>query len=272
MKFQKISENEIKCDITSDELIAHGVLLKDLVDNQDKATKFLGFILEQADHEVGFNTSGKLLNVQISVLPNGSLSIIISDDEDTILKSIFKEMKNKLTSIKGLLDSGGDSIIKNGPKKLEDIFSPIIKEHQQINMDIKSKEFDSFDGDEGKEKDTVVSDANKSKRIQFSPESNNITKMSYWVVLDNIDRCIELAQSMKNMPKVPSTLYMYDNKYYLNLKLCMKQIEAVDYICRTIEFGNQLYTDKGFSLSYIKEHGNVILKKDALKTLRKLYL
>lgn len=278
MKFQKINENKIQCYISSEELVAQGVVIKDLVDNQDKATKFLKSVLEEANNAVGFHTGGRLLNVQISVLSNESLSIIISDDEDAIIKSLFSEMKSRLESVKKMFKDKDDKNLmsKEGPKKLEDIFSPIIKEQQQGDMDIKLKEFLPFDIDmddfEEEEEETEKDDSDKEKNahIKTSLETSNMTHFSYWVEIDNLDRCIELSKSMEGMKEVPNKLYKLNGKYYLNLKLSMKKLELIEFICKTLEFGDQIYNNRGLSIGYILEHGKVLIKKDALSVLRKL--
>ena len=56
----------------------------------------------------------------------------------------------------------------------------------------------------------------------------------------------------------------------LILNFLWKKLELIEFICKTLEFGDQIYNNRGLSIGYILEHGKVLIKKDALSVLRKL--
>jgi len=274
MKFQKINENVVSCYITQDELIAQGVVVQDLVNDHDKATQFLKFVLKEADYAVGFNTDGKMLNVQISVLPNGSLNLMISDDENSLIQGVLSEMKSRLESFRNLMDKNEIDGTSLTDKDMEEIFGPVIKGDSQDDWNIIDKEFDSFD--DGVDEDYNIpdlpdlSDVEDLKKEKLPKNMNDMMRLSYWVEIDDMNKCIELAKNMNGMKAVPSALYKFHDKYYLNMKLLMTKGEVVNYVCRTIEFGNQLFPESPTNPNYIIEHGKQIIEANAIETLRQL--
>ena len=270
MKFQKINENVVSCYITQDELIAQGVLVQDLVNNHDKATQFLRFVLKEADYAVGFNTDGKMLNVQISVLPNGSLNLMISDDENSLIQGVLSDMKSRLENFKKLIDDkqDGEKALPFNEEDMDELFGPVIKGDEQDGWEIEDKEFESFDEENPFEPADFAND--NSKEYEVPSNNTEVMKVSYWVEIEDLNRCIDLANSMNGMKAVPSALYRFEGKYYLNMKFVMTKGEIVDYVCRSIEYGNQLFPEGPMSPLYIREHGEEIIKVNAIETLREL--
>ena len=99
MRFTKISNNSIRCIISQKEMGEHGVELDDLMDNREKAEGFLRYILQEARTAVDFRTNGNVLNVQMSIMPDGDIALMISDDADSAIRNMLSEMKNQLQAI-----------------------------------------------------------------------------------------------------------------------------------------------------------------------------
>ncbi|MCR4781444.1 MAG: adaptor protein MecA [Lachnospiraceae bacterium] len=271
MKFQKINENVVSCYITQDELIAQGVLVQDLVNDHDKATQFLKFVLKEADYAVGFNTDGKMLNVQISVLPNGSLNLMISDDENSLIQGVLSDMKTRLESFKKMMNEKNKNEAEISEDDLDQLFGPVIKGDDLDDWHIEDKEFDNFDEEMNDWNEDAYQDVVETKNPVGLPKAtNDMMRISYWVEIDDMNKCVALAQDMNGMKTVPSSLYKYQGKYYLNLKLLMTKGEVVDYVCKTIEYGNQLFPESANNPLYIMEHGKEIIKVNAVETLRQL--
>ena len=93
MRFQKINDNVIRCYITKEEMISRGVDIEDLMADRTKAENFLRYILQQAHYEVDFNVTGEALNVQMSVMQGGDITLMISDDEKELSDAAGKGNK-----------------------------------------------------------------------------------------------------------------------------------------------------------------------------------
>ena len=119
MQFQKINDNVIKCYITKEEMIRQGVDIEDLMSNRSKAEDFLRYILQQARYEVDFNVTGEALNVQMSVMQDGDVALMISDDQNMAIRAILDQLREKLRGFqKELTDAAG-----KGNKFAEDLIA-----------------------------------------------------------------------------------------------------------------------------------------------------
>ena len=104
MKFQKIDDNSIRCIISQEEMAESGIEIEDLMDHRDKAEGFLRKVLKEARSAVDFKADGSVINVQMSVMPSGDVSLMITDDANAAIRNILNEIKERMKD--GATDSG----------------------------------------------------------------------------------------------------------------------------------------------------------------------
>lgn len=80
MKFRKINDTTINCIITQDDLKKHGILLDDLFDRKKNAVEFIKRIILKAASSVNLSIKNDYTSMRISVLPDQSVSLTISQD------------------------------------------------------------------------------------------------------------------------------------------------------------------------------------------------
>ena len=80
MKFRKINDTTINCIITQDDLKKHGIDLDDLFDRKKNAVEFIRRIILKAASSVNLNIKNDYTSMRISVLPDQSVSLTISQD------------------------------------------------------------------------------------------------------------------------------------------------------------------------------------------------
>ena len=80
MKFRKINDTTINCIITQDDLKKHGIDLDDLFDRRKNAVEFIRRIILKAASSVNLNIKNDYTSMRISVLPDQSVSLTISQD------------------------------------------------------------------------------------------------------------------------------------------------------------------------------------------------
>ena len=80
MKFIKINEKTINCIITQDDLKKHGIKLDDLFDRKKNAVEFIKAIINKAARSVNFNMKNEYTSMRLSVLPDHTVSLTISQD------------------------------------------------------------------------------------------------------------------------------------------------------------------------------------------------
>lgn len=114
MKFRKINDNTINCIITQDDLRKHGINLDDLFDRKKNAVEFIKAIILKAARSVNLNIKNEYTSMRLSVLPDQSVSLTISQDPSESEK-IHKEKSKAFASAKGgrnNADSGKDSVAR----------------------------------------------------------------------------------------------------------------------------------------------------------------
>ena len=68
-----------------------------------------------------------------------------------------------------------------------------------------------------------------------------------------------------NMPSDRS-----NDDFFIEMQLMLTRSELLDFICKTTEFGSQIFPSNGESSREIKEHGTVIIKDTAISDLNQI--
>ena len=82
MQIEKLSDLQIKCTLTNNDLLARDINLLELAYGHEKAKNLFNEMLQRASHEFGFNAGAFPLMVEAIPLPNESIVIIITKVED----------------------------------------------------------------------------------------------------------------------------------------------------------------------------------------------
>lgn len=84
MKVTRVGENEIRCILSEEEMVAFGIDLDDILEKNMKSGKFFNEILSRAASALGEADAGELkgLSAQISVLNDRSISILLRTRRD----------------------------------------------------------------------------------------------------------------------------------------------------------------------------------------------
>ena len=79
MKVTRVGENEIRCILSEEEMVAFGIDLDDILEKNIKSGKFFNDILSRAATALGEADAGELrgCSAQISVLDDRSISILL---------------------------------------------------------------------------------------------------------------------------------------------------------------------------------------------------
>ena len=82
MQIEKLSDLQIKCTLTNNDLLARDINLLELAYGHEKAKNLFNEMMQRASHEFGFNAGALPLMVEAIPLPNESIVIIITKVED----------------------------------------------------------------------------------------------------------------------------------------------------------------------------------------------
>jgi adapter protein MecA 1/2 len=98
LKFRKINETTINCIITQDDLKEHGINLDDLFDRKKNAVEFIRGVILKAANSVNLSMKNDYTSMRISVLPDRSVSLTIS--QDPAVSARTREMTGKAGAVK----------------------------------------------------------------------------------------------------------------------------------------------------------------------------
>lgn len=108
-------------------------------------------------------------------------------------------------------------------------------------------------------------DLNKNKRILKNSSSRNMI-----FAFASLDEITNVSKRIKNMT-LESSLYKYNDEYLLNITFGKEIGESIQYIENIIsEYGDKLLGAEELKIAYLKEKGNMLIKKNAVSVMANL--
>ena len=153
MKIEKISDNQIRCTLTKEDLDSHQIRISELAYGTDKAKKLFREMMQQAQIEVGFEADNIPLMIEAIPVNGESVILIVTKVEDPEeLDTRFSKFSpyNKKPKTDTLHFDGADNII--------DIFQKICESR------LKNK---SSNTEGSKESDEVASDSSEKPAVNL---------------------------------------------------------------------------------------------------------
>ncbi len=283
MKLKRISDNTIRCTVSAEEMDQYEINLDDLLGHRDKAENFFRRILRQAEEELGFEANAGDLNVQLSVLPKGDVSMMISKGDSVTIGDMISHITEALD---GLIDEKSkdalNEIVSHRKKEKED--KPSFEKSAKKNSN------DFGDGlkhgkDAARQKAQEVANIDLTKKapteediaIARVGEELNAQRQDLfeqlrkplWAAFSSMDQAIQMVRRLDPEMEIPAELYERYSIYYLRMNFTDKIEEASNAVLLISEFADTVYVEDT-SAKIFKEHANTILKKDAIDILRSL--
>ncbi len=238
MRFEKINEDKLKIELSKEDLLEHNLKLTDIAIGTDDSRKVLHKIMEQAFSELDFEPENLPLMIEAVPTSAFSINIVISKMKDS------EEFEAKLNNF-GLDNKGKPSDL--------DLIEKLAKELDSHNNDLSS---------ESKSKHTDIQNKNKEKTILER------TKMIY--KFNALDDVIFVSHVLGTVYNGASTLYKYDNIYYLYLHAKGYDKNQIIKLRLTLdEFGEFLSTHV-VAQAFLKEHAQVMIKTNVFNKLSQI--
>ena len=105
MKFRRIDVETVRCLISEEELNENGLDMDDFLQNGKKTEEFLRKIVSMAENEVGYKAPGGSLSVQASILPNHTLSLTLTEKQDSNLIDILESLRSAVSKFTDVTDA-----------------------------------------------------------------------------------------------------------------------------------------------------------------------
>ncbi|MDD5940786.1 MAG: adaptor protein MecA [Lachnospiraceae bacterium] len=116
MYFRRINDNTINCIISPEDLNENGIALDDLFERKPAAMDYLKSVVLEAAQKENFNLNGQYTSMRITVLPDHSISLTLTDgtDESAQTKRPHIPVDDPASKIKGVRDQKGSSNAGSG--------------------------------------------------------------------------------------------------------------------------------------------------------------
>ncbi len=234
MEFKRINKDTVTCIITEDDMDEQGIKLEDLFEKKKEAMDFLHEVMKKAEEEVDYKPTGSFMPMQITVLPDHSISLTLSENASASFGEILKNLTEKagIKIPKNVLEDLGDSVDEERINRLNEY----LKSLKQLTNSVKNIMEDAGASDNkdripvnqgetienSKKKAAMI--ANGAKRA-LTPEEiekrdqSRLKFHEYVFTFGDIRTVISFCDKAPRDLKVESALYKNteDGRYYLDL-------------------------------------------------------
>jgi len=239
MKIEKISDNQIKFVFSQADLASRDMMLGELAYGSIKAQELFNEIMERAHLDYGFQTSpANPMIIEAIPVSDGGIMIIVTkitnvnDLEGTALPSLFSNLGPMQNILQNILQNKGMASLGQMP------FG-------------------------GQNQDLVG--AMPFSPPSLSPRPSKDQSQAIFM-FDNLDQASAAVARIKSEHIAKNSLHKYKGKFYLAIDNSKEQKLSQPIHNILNEYGAGFST-REMSKLYLQEHGEVIIKEDAVNIL-----
>ncbi|MBR6643237.1 MAG: adaptor protein MecA [Lachnospiraceae bacterium] len=249
MKIEKISDTQIRCTLSRQDLADRDLKLSELAYGSDKAKDLFREMMVQASYECGFEAEDIPLMIEAIPVSGDCLVLVVTKVEDP------DELDTRFSNFSSFRDTGDE----DSSSVTSSVADEILECFGQLGALLGK-------GKEAMEKAADTTDTAELPTEKAAPAANQLTKVFSFPTLTSVTK---LAQLISPYYFGENTLYKDEvsANYYLVLHMSGHTPEEFNRICNvTSEYGLPVPTGYA-SLSYFAEHFKPVLKNDAVQTL-----
>lgn len=244
MKIERISDNQIRCTLTSFDLSVRNLNLGELAYGNEKARSLFREMIQKASNEVGFEAEDIPLMVEAIPLSNESVMLVITKIEDP------EELDTRFSKFSPLLDEEQDGMFGGLTAEIlegaEGLLSFLKKDMLGLPIESPGSETDEASAE-------VAAPTLQTRIYRFK----------------NLDQITEAAHVAASVYTGNNTLYKHPvtAQYYLVLTNADADPLSFSRVCNVLtEYGEKIKPEAA-SEAYYLEHYEVIIHNQALQKL-----
>ena len=288
MEFKRINKDTITCIITEDDMCEQGIKLEDLFEKKKEAMDFLHEVLKKAEEEVDYKPTGSFMPMQITVLPDHSISLTLSENSSASFSEILKNLTEKagINIPKNVLEDIGDAVdeerigrLNEYLKSLKEFTSSVknileeSKNNNPQNPDLVTLNSNTTPEESKNKADKLTNYTKKALAGQTAVEAKaNAKRLQFHECMFAFQDLRTVISFCKKAPKsmtIGSALYKNpaNGKYYLDLSRLKEDPRTfASLFTMAYEFGHFQATNKNV-IAHIKESYDCIIEEDAIFSL-----
>ncbi len=287
MEFRRINKDTVTCIITEDDMDEQGIKLEDLFEKKKEAMDFLHDVMRKAEEEVDYKPTGSFMPMQITVLPDHSISLTLSENASASFGEILKNLTEKagIKIPKNVLEDIGDSVDEErinrlneylkSLKQLTNSVKDIIEDKNDKNISGKSDKIPVNVGEtheNNQKKASLIANGAKKALTPEEIEKRNQKRLKfheYVFTFKDIRTVISFCSKAPKNLGLESALYKNnaDSVFYLDLKRNNADPKAFAALfTMAYEFGHFQATNKNL-IAHYKESYECLIAEDAIEKL-----
>ena len=261
MKIEKLSENQIRCTLTHEDLNSRNIRLSELAYGSSAARKLFQDMMQEARTAVGFDTGSSPIVIEAIPTSRDALTLLITkvDDPEELDARFSRFTRSEDSSDSGSYFLGADDVME--------LFQRIYEARSSAEADKKeaSAEAMPLSGS-----DAIQKDAGKEKGGDVEKEPINLVESFHF---DTLDDLILAAHNLERYYSGKNTLYRHHEngrQYQLILHQSGMEPKEFNKICNILsEYGRgENFTPA--QEAFLREHGDVLMADSAIQQLANL--
>jgi adapter protein MecA 1/2 len=287
MEFKRIDKDTVNCIITEDDMFEQGIKLEDLFEKKKEAMDFLHEVMKKAEEEVDYKPTGSFMPLQITVLPDHSVSLTLSENASASFSEILKNLTDKagIKLPKQVLEDIGDSANEERLNRLNEYLKSLkqitnsVKDMIEENDIVKDKSdkialnSNATVESSGKLADKLTTKASKKNSKDAKDKDLNRLKFHEYVfTFADLKTVSRFCAKVPTGVKIISSLYKNkaDGQYYLDLKRDQEDPKIfASLFTMAYEFGH-FQASNPYVISHIKENFECLIEEHAIEQLSSL--
>ncbi len=247
MKIEKLSDTQIRCTLSKQDLADRDLNLSELAYGSDKAKDLFRELMVQAAFECNFEAEDLPLMIEAIPISADSLVLLVTKVEDP------DELDTRFSNFSPVTDTATETPSGNIASSVAD---EILSCFGQLGALLKSKSIGNADSSEEEKKTPDNTPAAIAKIFSFG----------------TLDTVTSLSKLIAPYYFGASTLYKDETeaRYYLVIRMSNHTPEEFNRICNVISEYGKPELSTSAAMSYCAEHFKTIVAKDAVQTLNVL--
>ena len=232
MEIKRLGENKIRCALTEEEIRGMGFEIDDIIGDGDTTQRFMRVVLNLVEQQENINIENLSPMVKAELLADHSMAITFGGDSDIS----FKDLMHAINQIMG-----------------------------QIPME-KMEEFRKLSREE---KQDMV-DAFLEKQQKATKSEKPRQPMTCAMIFSTFDGVVKMCRTGFGEKLPESSLYRLDEDYILVMDFTgLEKEDLHSFAFMAVEYDDGRFSNEN-QIAYVMEHGQSIVKKEAIQTLMAL--
>ncbi|RHN11317.1 adaptor protein MecA [Anaerobutyricum hallii] len=287
MKLEKLSDTQIRCTLSKEDLSQRQLHLSELAYGSEKAKELFRDMMQQASIELGFEADNIPLMIEAIPISNDCLVLVVTKVEDP------DELDTRFSRFSkiNVEDSFGEDFSDIDDTDFEEM--DFLDDEDDIDMDDEplpfspSSDFDNADSDastSSKERSAIddaldliapftqaIAQAKKEAMRKKKENRSSVQDCQYYS-FQNFSQAAQLGAFLAPFFEGESSLYKdsFSNNYYMILRKTQSENDTFHRACNiAADFGVRISASYA-TPAYFREHFETILEENAVEMLGEL--